>query len=80
MTEQEFIKVNTLFNTIIKPKDLNDDFNIIDHNNILNRIYEKINGQIKDDLLGIIIIFNKHIIEEQYNSVQIMKEYILKNY
>ena len=41
---------------------------------------KKIDGVIDNDILGMLIVFNKHIQNEQYESAEKIKQYIIKNY
>ena len=80
MTNDKFNEVNQLFNELICDSDLNETMSVVDGESILSRCYKKVDKKIEDNLLCCLILYNKHIIDEQYESAKIMKEYINKYY
>ena len=80
MTNDEFNGVNQLFNELICDLDLNETMSVVDGESILSRCYKKVDKKIEDGILGCLILYNKHIIDDQYESAQKMKEYIINFY
>ena len=60
--------------------DLIETTSVIDSESILSRVYKKCDGRIDDGVLGMLIVFNKHIQDEQYESADKMKTYIINFY
>jgi len=80
MTEEKFQELNNLFNRLIDKNDLIETTSVIDSESILSRVYKKCDGRIDDGVLGMLIVFNKHIQDEQYESADNMKTYIINFY
>lgn len=78
MKKDEFDNYNKIFNQLITPLDLNESMNIIDEKTILSRVFQKINEEIKDELLISLINYNVYIIKKEYERAQNVKEYIIK--
>ena len=80
MIESQFQKYNDIFNKKISKNELDDDYCLIDNESIISRVHKKIDGQIDDKLLSIILIFNISIKDENYVDAQYWKNYILNNF
>ena len=80
MTEEEFISVNSHFNSIVEEKDLDFSLGVIDNQSILSRIHKKIDGAISSNIIGLLALFNIQLLEEKYESAIEIKEHIKKNY
>jgi hypothetical protein len=80
MTEEKFQELNNLFNRLIDKNDLIETTSVIDSESILSRVYKKCDCRIDDGVLGMLIVFNKHIQDEQYESADKMKTYIINFY
>lgn len=80
MTEELFIKYNNIFNKFITQDELDEDYRLIDNESILSRVHKKLGSKIDNDLLGIILMFNVAIKDENYKLAQEWKDYILTNY
>ena len=77
MTETKFQELNNLFNELVNENDLYESISVIDVESILSRVYKKCNGRIDNNILGCLLILNKHIQDEQYESAGKMKRYII---
>jgi hypothetical protein len=77
MENERFQELNNLFNTLIDQNDISDETSVIDGESILSRVYKKCAGRIDDSVLGLLIVFNKHIQDEQYEAADKLKKYIL---
>jgi hypothetical protein len=53
---------------------------VIDGESIISRVYKKCNGKIESDVLAIIMLYNKHIVDEQYEAADKLKSLILISY
>ena len=80
MTIENFNDVNKLFKSLVDNTDLENTKSLIDNESILSRVYKKVDNKIESDILGCLLIFNKHIVDEQYESAEKMKQYIMNNY
>jgi hypothetical protein len=80
MTQQKFDEINNHFNSLIGENGLLDDMTVIDGESIISRVYKKCNGKIESDVLAIIMLYNKHIVDEQYEAADKLKSLILINY
>ncbi len=80
MTQQKFDEINNHFNSLIGENGLLDDMSVIDGESIISRVYKKCNGKIDSDVLSVIMIYNKHIVDEQYEAADKLKSLILINY
>ena len=80
MTEQKFDEINNHFNSLIGENGLLDDMTVIDGESIISRVYKKCNGKIESDVLAIIMLYNKHIVDEQYEAADKLKTLILNSY
>jgi len=80
MKIEEFNDINQLFNTLTTDLDLEETMTVVDAESILSRIYKKVDNEIDSGILGCLLLFNKHIRNEQYDSAQKMKEYIQEIY
>lgn len=77
MTEIQFIKINDIFNQYIRLVELDDDYNLIDNESVISRVYKKLNDKIDSGVLGLFLVFNVHIKDEKYEDAQKIKDYIL---
>ena len=77
MTEQKFYEINDHFNQLMGENDLLDVMNVIDGESIISRVYKKCNGKIDTNVLAVIMLYNKHIVDEQYEAADKLKKYIL---
>jgi len=80
MTQQKFDEINNHFNSLIGENGLLDDMTVIDGESIISRVYKKCNGKIESDVLTVIMLYNKHIVDEQYEAADKLKSLILINY
>jgi len=80
MTQQKFDEINNHFNSLIGENGLLDDMTVIDGESIISRVYKKCNGKIESDVLAVIMIYNKHIVDEQYEAADKLKTLILIGY
>jgi hypothetical protein len=80
MTEQKFDEINNHFNSLIGENGLLDDMTVIDGESIISRVYKKCNGKIDSDVLTVIMLYNKHIVDEQYEAADKLKTLILIGY
>ncbi len=80
MTQQKFDEINNHFNSLIGENGLLDDMTVIDGESIISRVYKKCNGKIESDVLAVIMIYNKHIVDEQYEAADKLKSLILISY
>ena len=80
MTQQKFDEINNHFNSLIGENGLLDDMTVIDGESIISRVYKKCNGKIELDVLAIIMLYNKHIVDEQYEAADKLKSLILISY
>ena len=80
MDNRIFIKYNKIFNDKISTNELEENYQLIDNESILSRVYKKLNTLIDNDLLGILLMFNIAIKDEDYKLAQQWKDYILLNY
>jgi hypothetical protein len=80
MTQQKFDEINNHFNSLIGENGLLDDMTVIDGESIISRVYKKCNGKIESDVLAIIMLYNKHIVDEQYEAADKLKSLILISY
>ena len=46
---------------------------VIDGESIISRVYKKCNGKIDSDVLTVIMLYNKHIVDEQYEGSRKIK-------
>ena len=44
------------------------------------RVYKKCNGKIDTNVLAVIMLYNKHIVDEQYEAADKLKSHILDFY
>jgi RecJ-like exonuclease len=77
MTEQKFDEINDHFNSLMGENDLLDAMTVIDGESIISRVYKKCNGKIDLDVLSVIMLYNKHIVDEQYEAADKLKSFIL---
>jgi len=75
-----FDEINNHFNSLIGENGLLDDMTVIDGESIISRVYKKCNGKIESDVLAVIMIYNKHIVDEQYEAADKLKTLILIGY
>ena len=80
MTQQKFDEINNHFNSLIGENGLLDDMTVIDGESIISRVYKKCNGKIDSDVLAVIMLYNKHIVDEQYEAADKLKTLILNSY
>jgi hypothetical protein len=80
MTQQKFDEINNHFNSLIGENGLLDDMTVIDGESIISRVYKKCNGKIDSDVLSVIMLYNKHIVDEQYEAADKLKTLILIGY
>ena len=80
MTNEKFQELNNLFNKLIEKNDLLESKSVIDGESILSRVYKKCNSEIEPNILGLLIVFNKHIVDEQYEAAEKFKQFILNFY
>ncbi len=80
MTQQKFDEINNHFNSLIGENGLLDDMTVIDGESIISRVYKKCNGKIDSDVLAVIMLYNKHIVDEQYEAADKLKTLILIGY
>ncbi len=80
MTEQKFDEINNHFNSLIGENGLLDAMTVIDGESIISRVYKKCNGKIESDVLAVIMLYNKHIVDEQYEASNKLKSHILNFY
>ena len=80
MTEQKFDEINDHFNQLMGENDLLDVMNVIDGESIISRVYKKCNGKIDTNVLAVIMLYNKHIVDEQYEAADKLKSHILNFY
>ena len=77
MTNQKFDEINDHFNQLMGENDLLDVMSVIDGESIISRVYKKCNGKIDLDVLSVIMLYNKHIVDEQYEAADKLKSFIL---
>lgn len=80
MTNEKFQELNNLFNKLIEKNDLLESKSVIDGESILSRVNKKCNSEIEPNILGLLIVFNKHIVDEQYEAAEKFKQFILNFY
>ena len=80
MTKQKFDEINKHFNSLMSENDLLDVMNVIDGESIISRVYKKCNGKIDTNVLSVIMLYNKHIVDEQYEAADKLKSHILNFY
>ena len=80
MTEQKFDEINNHFNQLMGENDLLDVMSVIVGESIISRVYKKCNGKIDTNVLSVIMIYNKHIVDEQYEAADKLKTLILNSY
>jgi len=80
MTQEKFDEINNNFNSLINENGLLDDMTVIDGESIISRVYKKCNGKIDSDVLAVIMLYNKHIVDEQYEAADKLKTLILNSY
>ena len=80
MTEQKFDEINNHFNSLIGENGLLDAMTVIDGESIISRVYKKCNGKIDTNVLAVIMLYNKHIVDEQYEAADKLKSHILNFY
>jgi hypothetical protein len=80
MTQEKFDEINNHFNSLIGENGLLDDMTVIDGESIISRVYKKCNGKIDSDVLSVIMLYNKHIVDEQYEAADKLKTLILNSY
>jgi CO dehydrogenase/acetyl-CoA synthase gamma subunit (corrinoid Fe-S protein) len=80
MTQEKFDEINDHFNSLIGENDLLDGMTVIDGESIISRVYKKCNGKIESDVLAVIMLYNKHIVDEQYEAADKLKTLILNSY
>ena len=80
MTQEKFDEINNHFNSLIGENGLLDDMTVIDGESIISRVYKKCNGKIESDVLAVIMLYNKHIVDEQYEAADKLKTLILNSY
>ena len=80
MTKQKFDEINKHFNSLMSENDLLDVMNVIDGESIISRVYKKCNGIIDTNVLAVIMLYNKHIVDEQYEAADKLKTLILNSY
>jgi hypothetical protein len=80
MTQEKFDEINNHFNSLIGENGLLDDMTVIDGESIISRVYKKCNGKIDSDVLAVIMLYNKHIVDEQYEAADKLKSHILNSY
>ena len=80
MTEQKFDEINNHFNSLIGENGLLDVMTVIDGESIISRVYKKCNGKIDTNVLAVIMLYNKHIVDQQYESADKLKSLILISY
>ena len=80
MTKQKFDEINDHFNSLIGENDLLDGMTVIDGESIISRVYKKCNGKIDTNFLAVIMLYNKHIVDEQYEAADKLKSHILDFY
>ena len=77
MTQEQFDLLNNKFNSIISHNDL--EF-MVDGESILNTVFKKINNVIPQHQSALLILFNKHVYDEQYESAQLVKDMIMSGW
>jgi hypothetical protein len=80
MTQEKFDEINNHFNSLIGENGLLDDMTVIDGESIISRVYKKCNGKIDTNVLAVIMLYNKHIVDEQYEAADKLKTLILNSY
>ena len=80
MTEQKFDEINDHFNSLMGENGLLDVMTVIDGESIISRVYKKCNGKIDTNVLAVIMLYNKHIVDEQYEAADKLKSHILNFY
>jgi hypothetical protein len=80
MTEQKFDEINDHFNSLMGGNGLLDVMTVIDGESIISRVYKNCNGKIDLDVLSVIMLYNKHIVDEQYEAADKLKSHILNFY
>lgn len=80
MTNQKFDEINDHFNQLMGENDLLDVMSVIDGESIISRVYKKCNGKIDTNILAVIMLYNKHIVDEQYEAADKLKSHILDFY
>ena len=80
MTEQKFDEINNHFNSLIGENGLLDVMTVIDGESIISRVYKKCNGKIDTNVLAVIMLYNKHIVDQQYEAADKLKSLILISY
>ena len=80
MTKQKFDEINNHFNSLMGENGLLDVMTVIDGESIISRVYKKCNGKIDLDVLAVIMLYNKHIVDEQYEAADKLKSHILDFY
>lgn len=80
MTDKKFNEYNKIFRNLISEDDLTESKTLLYHESILSRVYKKNDNIINNDILTMLIVYNKHIQNEQYESAEKIKQIILKNY
>ncbi len=77
MTQEQFDQLNNKFNSIISHSDLESTKVLIDGESILSRVSKKINNVIPSRQVALLMLFNIHIYNEQYESAQSIKDMIM---
>lgn len=80
MTEQKFDEINNHFNSLMGENGLLDVMTVIDGESIISRVYKNCNGKIDLDVLAVIMLYNKLIVDEQYEAADKLKSRILNFY
>lgn len=80
MTKQKFDEINDHFKQLMAENDLLDVMTVIDGECIISRVYKKCNGKIDTNVLAVIMLYNKHIVDEQYEAADKLKTLILNSY
>ena len=80
MTEQKFDEINNHFNSLIGENGLLDVMTVIDGESIISRVYKKCNGKIDTNVLAVIMLYNNHIEDQQYEAADKLKSLILISY
>jgi hypothetical protein len=80
MTQNEFNNINEIFNEYVKDHHLSETIGVIDEKSILDRVYEKVGDKINNNYLPYFLLLNIHMLNEQYESAQDMKNFILNKF
>ena len=80
MTETEFNKYQDVFKKYISDRDLDERTNFIDGESTLSRIEKSgLNEVMDSNIIVHLLMFNYHLLNEEYESAIIMKNIILKD-